>query len=138
MSAKKLSDKKIKNIIAERAEGASYNSLAKKYKISVNTVKKYCMTDPEFAQKCKQKKEENEKSVLDHMETKAEEVCGLLDALLVELSSPERIKESSTRDIATVFGILVDKFDRLHDRRKEEADTNVTVTFAEEAEEYAD
>lgn len=110
MGSKKLSDKQIKEIIAERAEGASYNGLSKKYKVSVNTIKKYCLSDPEFAQKCIQKNNENTKSILSHMEEKAGEVCGLIDAFIQELSDPERIKNSSTKEIATAFGIIVDKF----------------------------
>ena len=110
MASKKLNDKKIKNIIAERIEGASYNSLAKKYKVSVNTIKKYCLSDAEFAQKCKQKKEENTKSVLEHMESKSEIVCEIVDKYLSELANPNRLEVSSTREIATALGIIIDKF----------------------------
>lgn len=137
MGSKKLSDKQIKKIIAERAEGASYNGLAKRYKVSANTIKKYCMDNPEFAQICDQKNKENTESILSHMETKVEEVCGLIDALIMELSDPERIKNSSTKEIATAFGIIVDKFDKMHDKTNGKADTSITVTFTDEVDKYA-
>lgn len=110
MSSKKLTDRQIKNIISARAEGRSLASLAKKYKVSVNTIKNYCNSDDEFAQKCKEKKQENEKSVLEHMETKAEIVCEIVDAYLDALIDPKRIKDSGTREIATALGIIIDKF----------------------------
>lgn len=110
MGNKKLTDKQIKKIVSERIEGASYNSLSKKYKISVNTVKKYCLSDEEFAQKCKQKKEENTKSILAHMDEKKEVVCEIIDKYLKTLADPERLKKSSTREIATALGIVIDKF----------------------------
>lgn len=107
---KKLTDRQIKKIISEHIEGASYNSLSKKYKISVNTVKKYCLSDSEFAQNCKQKKEENAKSILAHMDEKKDVVCEIIDKYLAELANPERLENSSTREIATALGIVVDKF----------------------------
>lgn len=110
MSSKKLTDRQIKNIIAARAEGESLTTLAKKYKVSVNTIKNYSNSDVEFAKKCKQKKEENEKSVLEHMENKSKIVCEIVDVYLAALVDPERLKKSSPRDIATALGIIIDKF----------------------------
>lgn len=115
MGSKKLSDNQIKRIIAERAEGASYNSLAKKYSVSVNTIKKYCQSDPKFAQKCTEKNRAREEDILSHMEKKTGEVCSLIDALLVELANPERIKESGTKELAMAFGVIFDKFIKVRD-----------------------
>lgn len=111
--AKKLTDRQIKNIIAARAEGESLASLSRKYKVSVNTIKNYCNSDAEFAQKCKQKKQENTESVLKHMEKKAEIVCEILDKYLIALADPARIENSGTREIATALGILIDKFSKV-------------------------
>ena len=113
MSSKKLTDRQIKNIIAARAEGESLASLSRKYKVSVNTIKNYCNSDKEFAQKCKQKKQENAESVLKHMEKKSEIVCEILDKYLIALADPSRVENSGTREIATALGILIDKFSKV-------------------------
>lgn len=110
--AKKLSDKKIKEIIALRTEGVSYTKIAKKYKISVNTVKNYCNSDEDFAQKCNIKKRENAKNVLEHMSEQADIVCEIIDKVLVEMTDTRRLKESNTRELATALGIIIDKFSR--------------------------
>lgn len=113
LGSKKLTDRQIKSIIAERAEGTSYNNIAKKHKISVNTVKKYCLSDSEFAQKCTQKKEENTKSILEHMDKKKDLVCEIIDGCLSALADPNRLKTSNTREIATALGIIIDKFTKV-------------------------
>ena len=133
MGNKKLTEKQIKEIIAERIEGASYNSLAKEYRVSVNTIKKYCLSDPDFAQKCTDKKRACADDVLAHMEEKAKNACALIDRLLEELSDPERIKNSGTRELAMAFGIVVDKFGALKGNENKE----ITITFSDEVKKYA-
>lgn len=108
--AKKLTDKQIKKIIAERAEGVSFRALAKKYKVSANTVKNYCLSDESFAEKCAQKKEQNAQSVLAHMETKKDVVCKIIDECLNEMTDADRLSAASLKEIATVMGIVIDKF----------------------------
>ena len=110
MAGKKLTDRQIKNIIAAKAEGETYSALARRYNVSVNTIKNYCNSDENFAKKCNQKKEENEKSVLKHMETKSKIVCEIVDKYLNALADPERLEQSGTREIATALGIIIDKF----------------------------
>jgi len=110
LSAKKLTDKQIKQIVAERAEGKSYSFIAKKYSVSPNTIKNYCQANKEFAEICNIKKAENAKNVLEHMENKAELVCDIMDKCLTELADPDRLSDSSTREIAVALGIIIDKF----------------------------
>lgn len=113
MASKKLTDKQIKKIISERAEGASYNSLSKKYKVSANTIKNYCLGNADFAQICTQKKEDNSKSVLSHMENKTDIVCEIVDKYLEALADPERLAERGPKEIATALGIVIDKFTKV-------------------------
>lgn len=133
MGNKKLSDRQIEKMIAERAEGASYRSLGKKYKISENTAKKYCQSKPEFADKCEEEKRAREKDILSHMGKRTGEVCNLIDGILTELSDPRRLKESGTKELAMAFGVIVDKFTALKDGGAKE----ITVTFSEETKKYA-
>jgi endonuclease III-like uncharacterized protein len=110
---KKLTDRQIKNIVCARAEGETYTAIAKKYKISPNTVRNYCNSEKDFAKICSIKKDENIKNVIEHMETKAEAVCEIIDVYLAELVNPSRLSRSNARDIATALGIVVDKFTKL-------------------------
>ena len=106
----KLSDKKKKQIIADAVDGMSIRALADKYKVSTTTIQRIKKSDTNFTQKVTQKKEENTKSILSHMETKADLVCEIIDGYLSELANPERLETSSTREIATALGIILDKF----------------------------
>jgi len=113
LAAKKLTDKQIKDIIAARAEGESYTKLAKRYNVSTNTIKNYCNSDDDFAQKCTQKKEENAKTVLEHMETETEVVCNIIDSYLTELANPKKLKNCKIKDIAIALGVIIDKYTKV-------------------------
>lgn len=110
MANKKLSDKQIKKLIAERAEGKSYNALSKKYNISANTAKNYCINNQDFAQICAQKKEQNTQDVLAFMESRKNKACALLDAFLDGMADESKIAEATIVQLSTAFGTVVDKF----------------------------
>lgn len=122
MKSKKLTDKQIKEIIAMRAEGASFRALARKYKIAESTVRNYCLSDEDFAKKCAQKKDENAQSVLAYMDTKKDVVCRIIDECLNEMTDSDRLSAASLKEIATVMGIVIDKFTKTE--KTETADTS--------------
>lgn len=106
----KLTDKQRKKIIAEHIEGASIRTLAKKYKVSTTTIQRTINSDSEVKQKVTQKKEQNTAEVLAYMDGKKKDVCGLIDALLLEMSDKEKIKATPLNQLATTMGIVIDKF----------------------------
>lgn len=110
MANKKLTDKQTKEIIAERAEGMSFRTLARKYNVSANTIKNCCTENEDFVQICTQKKEENAQSVLEHMDKKKDIACRIIDECLNEMTDADRLKAASLKEIATVMGIVIDKF----------------------------
>ena len=55
--AARLTDKQKKKIIADYVEQGSYNAVAKKHGVSVNTVKSIVQNDAETAKKCTEKKD---------------------------------------------------------------------------------
>lgn len=59
------------------------------------------------------KKEENTKSILEHMDKKKDLVCEIIDGCLSALADPNRLKTSNTREIATALGIIIDKFTKV-------------------------
>lgn len=106
----KLSDKQKKKIIAERVNGASLQSIAKKYKVSETTVRRVIASDKEMAEKVAEKKEQNATEIIAHMDTMKNSVCNTLDKLLLAINDDEKISKASINQLATTMGILVDKF----------------------------
>lgn len=106
----KLTDKQRKKIIAERAEGLSIRSLARKYRVSDTTIRRTLGSDPKMAQKVAQKKEENTVAVLAYMDGKKKDVCEILDKLLEAVKDEEKIAKTPLAQLATTIGILIDKF----------------------------
>ena len=97
----KISDKKKKQIIADYIECQNYSEVARKHKVSVNTVKNIVLKDKDTANKCKQKKEENTKDILEYMDSIYDKQKNIID---LSLSALEEKK-----DIATVYGVIFDK-----------------------------
>ena len=106
----RISDKQHKKIIALYAECGNYSTVARELGISVSTVKRHCQSDDETAQRVEEKKKENTAAVLQYMEGQKERVCGILDKMLDALETPGKIEAATLPQIATAFGILVDKY----------------------------
>ena len=53
------SDKKRKDIVADYIECNNYSEVARKYNVSVDTVRRYVREDKDFVNNLKQKKQEN-------------------------------------------------------------------------------
>lgn len=108
--AARLTDKQIKRIIADRAEGLSYRALAKKYHVSATTIGRNLRNDPETVQKVAQKKEENTADILSHMERKKGKVVQIIDRYLDELLDEEKIKRAALNQLTTALGTVIDKW----------------------------
>lgn len=111
--AARLTDRQKKRIIADYVELGSYNAVAKKYKISATTVKKLVLNDTQCVEKCERKKEENTKDMLAFMDSRKKEAQGVIDLYLSALNDPEKVKKAPIEKVATVLGIVVDKFTKL-------------------------
>lgn len=108
--AKHLTDKQKKQIIADYVELESYNAVAKKYGVSANTVKTIVISDSEIAKNCKEKKEQNTKDILSHMEQKKDKVCEIVDKYLDALLDSKKIEKATTSQLTTALGTLIDKW----------------------------
>lgn len=106
----KLTDRQRKHLIADRANGMSLSKLADKYKVSVWAVRQTIANNPEAAEKCRQKKEQNTLDMLAYMDARKSVAQDLVDAILTDMADPERRAGASFRELATALGILVDKF----------------------------
>ena len=93
--AAKLTDKQKKKIIADYIESGSYSATARKHKVSATTVRNLVNADEKSAKKFEQKKEENSKSILAHMESQRDVVNEIITKGLDVLNSREKL-ESAT------------------------------------------
>lgn len=108
--AARLTDKQKKKIIADYVELGSYNAVAKKHKVSFDTVKRVVSRDEETVKKTEQKKEQNTADILSHMETKKDTVIKVVDKYLDALLDEERIKRANPAQLTTALGTVIDKF----------------------------
>lgn len=108
--AKRLTDKQKKKIVADYVECQNYSAVARKYKISANTVKNIICSNDEFARKCEHKKEENTKDMIEYMDTKKQDAMKFIDLALNEMMKEEKLERSGIQALATSIGIIVDKF----------------------------
>ena len=121
----KLTDKQRKRIIAEHINGATNVSLAKKYGVGEATIRRTIKADPKTTKKCERKKEENTATVLAYLDTKRDDVCNALGLLLKALQDPARIEKASMAQLATAYGVLVDKQALIEGKRPEQNDSGM-------------
>lgn len=107
--AARLTDRQKKKIVADYMAVESYNAVAKMNGVSKDTVKRIIQNCEDFAQKAKEKKEQNTIDILSYMESKRDQVCEILQTGLDVL--PEKIMAAkSASEVATAMGILIDKW----------------------------
>ena len=106
----KLTDKQRKKIIAESVNGSSIRALAAKYNVSTTTIQRVLKSDTELTQKVAQKKAENIVSILAFMDSKKNDVCGLIDKLLVAMGDEDKLAAATVNQLATAMGIVIDKY----------------------------
>lgn len=132
---RRLSDLQRKEIIAEFVECGNYSAVARKYNLSVNGVKKIVQKDAQSARKCKEKKEENTRAVLDFMESRKDKACGLIDLLMDDMADEKKRNRAGLQQTATAMGILIDKFVPAETMEKGKAELTVYERLAQERQE---
>lgn len=110
MKYKHATDIEKQKIIADYVQCGNFSEVARMNKCSATKVKYIVQTSSDLLEKCEQKKQENTKEILEYMDSKKEQVCHLIDLYLEEFCKEERIKRSSLAQLATTFGIVIDKF----------------------------
>lgn len=109
----KLTDKQRKQIIADRVDGMSYRKLAAKYGVSPTAVRKVVDAEPDLLQKCAEKKAQNTKDMLDYLDARTLKAQAVLDLAFEALLDPDKYERSGPKDIATMMGIIIDKYAQL-------------------------
>lgn len=107
----KLTDRQKKKIIADYVENGNYSETARINGVNKSTVQRLISKNQEVQQKAQEKKDENTQDMLQYLESKKEDKKRVIElcfkALEDKLASPDMF--TSVRDIAMVYGVIVDK-----------------------------
>lgn len=131
MSAKRLTDKQKKKIVADYVQLQSYARTAKLNDVAESTVRKIVKDNPKCADLCALKKEQNTQEMLSYMEGKKERVQEIIGVYLDELTDQEKLEGATLQQITTALGTLIDKWTAIDDRRQK-ADAENSGTTANE------
>ena len=107
----KLTDKQKKKIIADYVDNGNYSETARINNTTDTTVRAIIKDNKDMAlEKMEQKKQQNTKDILEYMEETKEKRKKVIDLCLEKME--ERLNKDelmNIRDIATAYGVLVDK-----------------------------
>ena len=115
----KFSQKKRAKIVADYVELGSYAAAARENGCSWQAVKSIVAKEPDLKAKIEERKNAHARDLISHMDSQLEKVCLTTDRLLEEITRPERLEQASSRDLATVLGILIDKYTKFHEAQQE-------------------
>lgn len=107
--AARLTDKQKKKIVADYLETESYNATAKINGVADTTVKRVVEECRGFKRKAEQKKKQNTLDMLAFMDSRKEKMQEAIDLHLQALTDQQKIDSAGLSQIATSFGIIVDK-----------------------------
>ena len=108
--AARLTDRQKKQIIADYVELGSYRAVGRKNAVAPGTVKKVVTSNTQITRKFAQKKKQNTQEMLAFMDSRKDAAQDVIDVYLKALTDPEKLSDASLAQIATAFGIVVDKF----------------------------
>ena len=106
----KLTDKQKKKIIADYIDNGNYSETARMNKVSEKTVRRIVKSDDEFPKKADKKKQQNTQDILEYMDKTKEKRQKIINLCLEKME--ERLNKDelmNIKDIATAYGVLVDK-----------------------------
>lgn len=148
MGKKKLNEQEQLQAVADYARCGNYTEVARKYGVADKTIKSYVGKNTEYYEKLvenfEQKKEEIAEGiaetiaedVLTHMQSQLPTVNLIIDKMLKRLCSDELIDKSSTSQLTTSLGTLIDKYTMVlkHNQGNAIDDDPITKALKEEAE----
>lgn len=118
VGAQRLTDKQKKKIIADYVQLQNYTKTAKLNDVAESTVRKIVKNNPDCANQCDIKKEQNTQDMLSYMDSKKVRVQEIIDVYLGVLTDPEKLEGATLQQITTALGTLIDKWTVIDDRKK--------------------
>ena len=134
--ANRLTDKDKKKIIADYIENQNFSETARSNSVDEKTVRRIIKSQnkEEMVRKAEQKKEENTKDILEYMDSLCEKQKKIIDLSLEvleeKLSSPDII--ASIKDVATVYGVIIDKALKYKEMKLKEEEMKYKNTTTQE------
>ena len=107
--AKHLTDAKKKQIIADYVECGNYSEVARKHKVSKDTVRRLS-NRTDIVKKAQEKKEQNTRDMLEYLDQKRDTAFKFIDKAFEEMCKEEKIEKTSIINLATAIGIVIDKY----------------------------
>ncbi|MFQ7667743.1 MAG: helix-turn-helix domain-containing protein [Thomasclavelia ramosa] len=117
--AKHLTDAKKKKIIADYVGCGNYSEVARKNKVSKDTVRRLC-NRTDILQKAQEKKEQNTKDMLEYLDQKRDTAFKFIDKAFEEMCKEEKIEKTSIINLATAIGIVIDKYSNANINKQNE------------------
>lgn len=108
--AARLTDAQKKKIVADYAEVGSYAAVGRMNGVNDKTVKAVVDRNPDITRISEQKKRQNTLDMLKYMDDRRMKAQKIMDLYLKALADLEKIESASLSQIATAFGIIIDKF----------------------------
>ena len=124
----KLTDKQKKKIIADYVDNGNYSETARMNKVDEKTVRRIVKSDDDFPKKALEKKQQNTKDILEYMEETKEKRKKVIDLCLEKME--ERLNKDelmNIKDIATAYGVLVDKSLKVNEMNGNGNNSNINV-----------
>nr|DAP71999.1 MAG TPA: helix-turn-helix domain protein [Caudoviricetes sp.] len=119
MGAQRLTDKQKKKIIADYVQLQNYTKTAKLNDVAESTVRKIVKNNPDCANQCDIKKEQNTQDMLSYMDSRKERVQEIIDVYLGALTDPEKLEGATLQQITTALGTLIDKWTKMDDIKRD-------------------
>lgn len=125
----KLTDKQKKKIIADYVDNGNYSETARINNTTDTTVRTIIKDNKDMAlEKMEQKKQQNTKDILEYMEETKEKRKKVIDLCLEKME--ERLNKDelmNIKDIATAYGVLVDKSLKVNEINSTSNNSNTNV-----------
>ncbi len=126
--ASRLTDKQKKKIIADYVDNGNYSETARMNKVDEKTVRRIIKSDDDFPEKALEKKQQNTKDILEYMDKTKEKRQKVIDLCLEKME--ERLNKDelmNIKDIATAYGVLVDKSLKVNEMNSTGNNPNINV-----------
>ena len=125
----KLTDRQKKKIIADYVDNGNYSETARINNTTDTTVRTIIKDNKDMAlEKMEQKKQQNTKDILEYMEETKEKRKKVIDLCLEKME--ERLNKDelmNIKDIATAYGVLVDKSLKVNEMNGNGNNSNINV-----------
>ena len=125
----KLTDKQKKKIIADYVDNGNYSETARMNNTTDTTVRTIIKDNKDMAlKKMEQKKQQNTKDILEYMEETKDKRKKIIDLCLEKME--ERLNKDelmNIKDIATAYGVLVDKSLKVNEMNSTSNNSNANV-----------